>query len=306
MTYRLKEQESIPIGIKRIATEQVAKAIDELSNTDNFGVDEAVHQARKRLKKTRAVVRLVRDRLGKKAYQQENARFRNLGRKLAYLRDAKVQIKTLDNLINQYSGTVDPETFTDLRRELRVDYCREYQRILDEGVIVSVENKLKDTKNKIDDWKIDSNGWLSLDRSLKRVYKRGYQGLHTAISEPTAENLHDWRKRIKYLRYQLCILRPVWAEMIKAWVDSTHDLSDLLGEEHDLAVLQECVWSQPERFDRDDVLETLTSLCDRRRQELQSAAILLGKRLYVEKPKHFVHRLGNYWQIWQSEIQQTT
>lgn len=151
MTYRLKEQESIPIGIKRIATEQVAKAIDELSNTDDFGVDEAVHQARKRLKKTRAVVRLVRDRLGKKAYQQENARFRNLGRKLAYLRDAKVQIKTLDNLINQYSGTVDPETFTDLRRELRVDYRREYQRILDEGVIVSVENKLKDTKNKIDD-----------------------------------------------------------------------------------------------------------------------------------------------------------
>jgi len=93
----------------------------------------------------------VRDRLGKKAYQQENARFRNLGRKLAYLRDTKVQIKTLDNLINQYSGTVDPETFTDLRRELRVDYRREYQRILDEGVIVSVKNKLKDTKNKIDD-----------------------------------------------------------------------------------------------------------------------------------------------------------
>lgn len=78
MTYRLKADESVPQGIKRIATEQIEKAISKLSATDELGVDEAVHQAGKRLKKTRAVIRLVRDRLDKDNYKQENARFSSL------------------------------------------------------------------------------------------------------------------------------------------------------------------------------------------------------------------------------------
>lgn len=63
--------------------------------------------------------------------------------------------------------------------------------------------------------------------------------------------------------------------------------------------------SQPERFDRENTLETLTALIDRRREKLQSAAILLGRRIYTEKPGKFVNRLSNYWQIWQEEIRQT-
>ena len=302
MTYRLKPDEPLPTGIKRIATEQIEKAIKELSATDELGVDEAVHQARKRLKKTRAVVRLVRDRLGSEIYKQENARFRDLARNLAKLRDANVQIETLDNLTDHFAETVAPETFTDMRRELRVDYRREYQRVINEDIITSVKNQLKDTKSNIADWEIDSDDWSAIAPSLKRVYKRGYKGLHRAISEPSTENLHDWRKRVKYLRYQLRILRPLWTEMMTEWIDRTHDLSDYLGEDHDLAVLTEFTSSQPERFEGENTLDTLIALGDRRRQELQSSAIVLGKRIYTEKPKDFVDRLGNYWQIWQSEI----
>lgn len=302
MTYRLKPDEPLPTGIKRIATEQIEKAIKELSATDELGVDEAVHQARKRLKKTRAVVRLVRDRLGSEIYKQENARFRDLARNLAKLRDANVQIETLDNLTDHFAETVAPETFTDMRRELRVDYRQEYQRVINEDIITSVKNQLKDTKSNIADWEIDSDDWSAISPSLKRVYKRGYKGLHRAISEPSTENLHEWRKRVKYLRYQLRILRPLWTEMMKEWIDRTHDLSDYLGEDHDLAVLTEFTSSQPERFEGENTLDTLIALGDRRRTELQSSAIVLGKRIYTEKPKDFVDRLGNYWQIWQSEI----
>lgn len=114
MTFRLKHNESLPTSIKRIAKEQIAKAIAELANIDELGIDEAVHQARKRLKKTRAVIRLVRDRLGSETYQRENARFRDLGRNLASLRDIKVQIETLDNLTNNCANTIAPETFKKL------------------------------------------------------------------------------------------------------------------------------------------------------------------------------------------------
>lgn len=301
MAYRLKAGESVSKGIKRIATEQIDKAIADLSVKDETSVDEAVHQARKRLKKTRAVVRLVRDRLGKKVYKQENARYRDIGRKLANLRDAKVQIVTLDNLTAHFGNTVGEEAFTDIRRELQVDYRREYQRVLNKGIIISVKNELKDAKTQINNWKIKSSGWKAIDKSLKRVYKRGDKGLDTAMSEPTPENLHDWRKRVKYLRYHLSILRPIWSEMMEEWIDRTHDLSDYLGEDHDLAVLQEFVSNQPKRFDRQNTLESLNALIDRRRQQLQLQAIFIGKRIYAEKDKRFVIRLNNYWKIWQEE-----
>ena len=300
MSYRLEAQESISQGIKRIAIEQIEKAIDELSVTDELGIDEAVHQARKRLKKVRAVIRLVRDRLGKETYQQENTRFRDLGRTLANLRDSRVQIETLDNLTEHFADTVEAEAFTDIRRELRVDYRREYQSILEQNIAVSLKKKLKDTIADIDNWVIEADDWSAVDSSLKRVYKRGYKALDKAISQPTLENLHDWRKRVKYLRYQLRILRPIWYEVIGEWIEQTHDLSDYLGEDHDLALLKKLVSTQPERFDRENTKDTLIALIDRRQEELQSAAILLGKKIYTEKPKKFVNRLGNYWQVWQS------
>lgn len=302
MSYRFKASESISQGIKRIAQEQVAKAITELSNPDTLGVDEAVHQARKRLKKTRAVLRLVRDRLGQ-TYKAENARFRDLGRSLAKLRDEKVLIDTLDHLTAHFAKTISSDTFTDLRRELRVDYRQEYQRVLNENTVILVKNKLKDAYQEIDDWIIDSDNWSAIDSSLKRVYKRGYQGLRRAISEPSAENFHEWRKRVKYLRYQLRIIQPIWSKILEEWIAQTHDLSDLLGDEHDLAVLQKYCLSQPKRFkDSQNTLETLTALSQQRRAELQSAAIFLGKRIYTEKPQDFVERFGNYWQIWQAEV----
>ena len=298
MPYRLKATETISQGIKRIATEQIDKAVRELSNVETLGVGETVHQVRKRLKKTRALIRMVRHSLGEKTFDRENKYFRDLGRELAGLRDGEVIIETLDNLVAHFDDSLAPESFTDIRRELRVDYRQEYQSTIDSDVLLSVKNELKDAKERIDRWKIKPDRWSAIDKSFQKVYKRGYKDLDLALSQPSAENLHEWRKRVKYLRYQLNILSPIWKELIDRWESLTHDLTDYLGEDHDLAVLKEYVASQPARFNREHDLELLISLCDRRQQELQSAAILLGRKIYTEKPQRFSDRFGSYWQIW--------
>lgn len=301
MSYQLKRKESLLQGIKRIVIEQTDKAIDELTNAEEIGIGEAVHQVRKRFKKNRAVIRLVRYSLGEKTFERENKYFRDLGRELAGLRDGEVTIETLDNLSTHFSDLVQPESFTNIRRELRVDYRQEYQSTVNNDVLTSVKHELKNVRERVDSWKLKSDRWTAIDRSFKRVYKRGYQDLRQAKAEPTAENLHEWRKRVKYLRYQLKILSPMWSDLIEQWIDLTHDLTDYLGEDHDLAVLKEFVVSQPERFDSQSNKELLISLCDRRQQQLQLAAIDLGEKIYTEKPKRFSNRFGNYWQIWRKQ-----
>ena len=305
MAYRLKATETLSQGVKRIATEQIDKAVKELSDVENLGVGKAVHQTRRRLKKIRAVIRIVRHSLGKKTFDRENQDFRDLGRKLSGLRDGEVIIETLDNLITHSSNGTATEKFANIHRQLQVDYRQEYQNTVDNNSLTIVKQELKDAKKRIERWKIKPDRWSAIDESFKQVYKRGYRDLSEAMSQPSVENLHEWRKRVKYLRYQLQIISPIWLELIDRWVDLTKNLTDYLGEDHDLAVLKEYISSQPERFDREHNLELLISLCDYRRQQLQSAAFLLGRKIYVEKPQRFSDRFGDYWKIWRNAVKQS-
>src|SRR4051794_31867359 len=83
--------------VGRILRKQVGKALEAL-NTDGPLADEVVHDARKRLKKARALLRLLREALGPRIYRRENACLRDAGRPLTEVRDAKVLVDTFDEL----------------------------------------------------------------------------------------------------------------------------------------------------------------------------------------------------------------
>jgi len=67
MSYRIEADESLEEGVRRVADEQIEKALDSLDldaseSTEKAG--EAIHDARKRMKKTRSLLRLARAPLG--------------------------------------------------------------------------------------------------------------------------------------------------------------------------------------------------------------------------------------------------
>src|SRR5260370_21848845 len=70
MGYRLVRSESVPQGLKRIAREQLASAADELGKRGSQRA-EGIHEARKSIKKVRAVLRLGRAGPGNN-HRQEN------------------------------------------------------------------------------------------------------------------------------------------------------------------------------------------------------------------------------------------
>lgn len=304
MAYRLKANESVPVGIKRIARERLDSAINQLDKDTNNSPEEAVHDARKRLKELRAIVRLVRDELGRKKYRQENICFRDAGRRLSEIRDAQVLIKTLDSLKKHFAESVAPDAFAQIREVLEEHYRTVREQVVEEENQVSlVSNTLKTARQRVDNWTIEHDNWSALGSGLKRVYKHGHQDFFHACTQPSVENLHEWRKRVKYLWYHLEVLEPVWPGTVAELANQAHRLADYLGEDHDLAVLHQFIVSHPERFENDSELEALIALLKRRRGELQSAAKFLGQRIYAEKARDFVDRLGAYWQAWQCEAQ---
>jgi len=295
MGYRLKETEPVPDGIKRISLDQIDRALDRLSvKTRNR--DRAVHEARVCFKKIRAVLRLVYGELGRDTFKIENREYRDLGRKLAKTRDTTVVAGTLEELVHDFNREFAHSDIKALRKRLR--RSKADQHSYKKQTLSNVAEGLSSARQRVETWPIKSDGFSALQAGLKRVYKRGRSGFELARAERTTENLHDWRKQVKYLWYQVCILNPMWPRPLDVLAHELSQLSDYLSEDHDLALLSRTAIEQAQALGDAAEVEKLILLIDQRRIVLQTKAVALGGRVYSERPKAFVNRMQGYWETW--------
>jgi CHAD domain-containing protein len=298
MAYCFAPGETVPQGIRRIAAEQIDKA--EATLTGRKQRHKAVHQARKGCKKIRALLRLARGGVGGSTYAQENEFFRDAQRRLSAVRDAAVMVETLDKVAKHHPNGA--ETFGTVRREL-VQRCEHAaaQHLNDEGTVETVASLLREARERVPDWPVKHNGFKALRPGLLKVYGDGAKRFAALGDKPTAEDFHDWRKQAKYLSYHLRLLTPVWPGAIGSIADELGQLGDLLGTEHDLAVLKEMLEADTAGFGGESQIAPLVTLIEARRAELQAATGLFGARLYVDKPKAFVGRLERWWDSWRAQ-----
>jgi CHAD domain-containing protein len=295
--YRLEDGEFVPYGMRRIARGQLDPALEELEGQPNRKLDEAVHETRKRLKRLRASLRLERFAIGDETFRRENAAFRDLGKRLSAPRDAMVLIETLDALSERFGDELPPDQTGPLRDRLEQSHKRAVSKLRrDRATLDAVRGELEEARIRSASWKYDSDGFEALRPGLQRLYRRGRRSMRAAADEPSDEHLHEWRKRAKDLWHALQILRPAAPKRMKARADQAHRLSDLLGDDHDLAVLREHVAKAAFPAAQEATRTALLSVIDRRRARLQREALKLGARVYGRRPKSYVRSVERRWQ----------
>jgi CHAD domain-containing protein len=304
MSFELKPDESLRKGIRRMVRKQVDEALEHLAGPRKGPRDEAVHEARKCFKKIRAVLRLVRPVIGEKGYREENTCFRDAGRPLTEVRDAKIFVVTLDRLAKHFQEHLDGRSFVDVRQALQENLRAVRKRVLDEQNGFSVvAAAVQQARGRIKSWADVPNKWASVGEGLKGVYRRARDAFREAAADPTVEKLHEWRKQAKYLRYQLEVLRPLWPERMEELADEVDRVGELLGDDHDLAALRQLLAADPERFGDEGDREVLLALIDRRRAELEQEAALLGRLYFPDSPRDFTRRLQGYWKTWRDRAE---
>jgi CHAD domain-containing protein len=125
---------------------------------------------------------------------------------------------------------------------------------------------------------------------LLRIYRRGRKAARAAVKDPSTENLHELRKRAKDLWYAARILRPVAPKRMRALGRDAHRLSDLIGEDHDLSVLEQHATRHRSQLANDAAFTALEGLSARRRRQLQSQALRRARRRYRTKPTKLARR----------------
>jgi hypothetical protein len=264
-TYRLIHGEPLPDELGRVARGRIDHALDELRGKTESSPEEAVHEARKDMKKLRALLRLARAELGDDVFRVENAAARDTARLLAGARDATVMLETLASL---------PVRHPRLRAALEQQAAGEPDR--DEAIAA-----LQGMRERIEEWPLERRDFAAIEPGLRRIYRQGRRAMRKAEAEPTVETLHEWRKREKDLWYHLRLLR--------APADEAHELSERLGDDHDLAVLLE--------FARErGMADGIEDAVEERRAALQASAFDTGRRLYADRTKKFSARLRASWE----------
>ena len=282
--FRLRDGEPVPDGLRRIACGQLDMSIERLEGDSNEELGAAVHETRKSLKRLRATVRLARDELGDDVYRRENGAFRDAGRRLSGARDSQVLVETLDALSERDPDEAPRARFARFREMLAGQHAAAQRRLEDGAAIAEVLGELRAARARVPDWPLARAGFDGLAPGFRRVYRRGRREYRAARREPGTESLHELRKRLKDLWYAGQIVRPAEPKKMRRIARRAHELSNLIGEDHDLAMLGQRAAERRDCFDDQAALGELAKLIERRREELQRAAMDRAESLFRKKP----------------------
>jgi len=292
MPFHFKRKESVRKAVRRLCCERLEDALEPLRNGVHAG---AVHNARKEIKKLRAVLRLVRAEIGKSAYAEHTDALRNAAERLTALRDAEIKLSAFDGVVKHFKRKLGSRPFPKIRVALKKNRRLEEERLYKGRSITSVKAILCHEKGQMDRLKMRSNGWKAIAPGLKKIYSRGRDAFEAAGQEPTAENFHEWRKRVKDLNHQLSLICPARPRKFRLRTSRLDKLGNLLGNDHDLFVLNQFV---ARKFGRMPGARLFQDLIITRQNKLRSEALKLGGRFYPTKPDRFCRCIGREWKKW--------
>jgi CHAD domain-containing protein len=260
--------------------------------------DEEIHEARKRVKAARATLRLLRPLLSEARYRSADRMLRDAARALSATRDSTVLVNTLDGLVQRARGKRTRARLNAFEAQLQRAARRSHAQLDRRGLRQS-SLRLRTALQRVDSWPEPVPDWKVVRRSLRDTYRKGRRCARCNARRRNGATLHEWRKRAKYLRSQLQVIAPVQHASLKSMAAALHELTDRLGEEHDLAVLSELAQRDGRQRVDGKTNHRLQRLIDKRRRKLRKRALRIGLPLYAEKPAHFEARLQRYLREWQ-------
>lgn len=306
-SFRLEPGERLAVGLRRLSLREIESAVSGFYDGEEF-FGHAVHEARKSMKRIRALLRLVRFEIGEKAYRFENLAMRDTARMVSDVRSSAVAVETVSGVRRLYGALLAEQTFEELQDRLEVRRDRiELRAMEDPDLVPRVVANLEKAHARYAAWPTDPGArevygvgiresFEAIGPGLRHTYRRGRREMVAAYRSPTPHNFHWWRKRVKYLRHQLEILVPVWPEVMLGMALTVERIGELLGEDHDLAELVRVLQERPDLCPDPLERSLLRALAAQRRDDLETASRILGRRIFAESPDDLVKRIGAYWE----------
>ena len=295
--FELDHTESNAENIRRLLNMQLEN-IQMHCEAQQKSIHRSVHEIRKSFKRIRAVLRLVRDEIGYSSYYRENMFYRDLSRRLSEMRSYNVLIDTAGILQKDLSNTI-PVSGIEPLLEFLMDRRDKFIEmiLLEENIMGHISRELDKAKRRIPDLSFEHDDFRTFRGGLVRIYKQGMRCRDLAKTSPSFHNLHDLRKRMKYLWYQMIILQPIFPGMLKAYADALDNIGERLGLYHDFAELQIFLLRHRGIID-ERYYAAMVEGCDFKMASILHRTWNAIDNIYSESPQEIAGRFSSYWQAY--------
>ena len=293
MAFRLKKGAPVATEVRRIVLRQLEVAISELHTVGDPQSDEAVHDARRRVKKIRAIIRLVRPVLDK-AYRSVDDDLRTVAHMLAPVADGRGIIETLDELARRYGKALPPRTIEAARKGVIRHGARADREAAERGVLEVAAGTLRSERKRIKHWHMSAQGFRAIGPGLEESYRRARRMMIVAWSRPKPSHFHTWRRYVKDHWFHVRLLEGRCGYHLVGYERRIEALDGVLGEYHNVILLRDVLVTDV-GLPREETARCLRVVA-RYQRLLRRHAELLGVRIYTERPRRFVRRIRRLWQ----------
>jgi CHAD domain-containing protein len=278
-------------AVRRVACGQLDAAYGAVASPQDR--HRGVHDARKCLKRLRSLLVLISPGLPDPVFLNLSERLSSIAKGLAPARDAQALLDALDKLGKDDSGEDDGVirgVGAWLRQQLRAA-----EKSLEGTMAADAMRALFALRPAISNLAVYPDDFSPVARGLRYSYRGGRKAFRRAFECRDDEAFHDWRKTLQRHWRHMQLLTPCWPSELSARVELARGLSQILGDDHDLAQLCKLVSAPTMVFAGPEDTAAFVKRCRRRQKALRREAETRGARLFVERPKPFVERIEAYW-----------
>jgi CHAD domain-containing protein len=286
MAFRLRSRESVGDGLRRLARAQLKSTREHLQDGTSPG-DEAIHEARKCIKKTRAIVQLC-DADDASGLPGCRKRLRKINRELSQLRDAYSMLETWSALQRRVPLAKDRRAHNRIRRQLVSRKNAAVRRAVAADTWRMIDRECRKLRKAAGRWQLKHAGFAALASGIRESYDGGRKALARAKKTGCAADFHEWRKQVKTLWYELRLTEGASAPL-DAHIATLERFEHWLGDDHNVVVLCERLSEET------PALATVWRAGDRLQRSLRRRAIQSGTRAYQRSAKAFLRSVKRAW-----------
>jgi len=281
-------------NVRRAARNEFDSAIAEVAET-GFEIHSTIRDVRRRLKRVRAILRLVRPVFSD--YAEENAALRDTGAEFGDLRDAMALVEAVD-LIGERAREDEEGAVQRVRAALSRRAADSDSSLDREAFLTDLRAKLREARVRSELWELAETGRKAMVPGLVNAYRRARKAFAEAKANGELEALHEFRKHVKYHLAHLRLLQdlaPLFADERRRQMQK---LARRLGNIQNLHVLDAALAAAPDGIAPEDKA-VVRALVDRQLLSLRGKALAAGAQLFREPPRVIETRWSVYWADWQ-------
>jgi CHAD domain-containing protein len=288
MAYRLRPGKQARKQLSRIVAKELGRVADALRRSPP--PDEAVHDARKRVKKIRAILRLLRSSLGTD-YRRHNDRLRAVAHQLSAIRDADALIEMMNHVRRHYPTIVTPAVFAAVRQGLRSKKRGTKARSHSDRRWPRLLREVKRSARALPPRIRETTRVAAIRRGLLRGYRDARDTMRAVQADPADLAFHAWRRRVKDHWYHIRLLDSVQPST-RARARQLKRLETWLGDDHNLVLLRTTILEAPSRFGDERTTAIVLGCMEKYQATLRRRAATSGKALFTRKPRLFARSLA--------------